>query len=63
MVIADIRPNIGLGNAVCGSAICRNAIIQSMRYAQEIRYPFKALFMWGSYQQMAPHSNSSLLKL
>ena len=28
MVIADIRPDIGLGNAIWGSAICGYAIIQ-----------------------------------
>lgn len=25
--LADIRPNIGLGNALCGNTICKNAII------------------------------------
>ena len=28
MIIADVRPDIGLGNAFCGSVFCGYAIIQ-----------------------------------
>ena len=28
MIIADVRPDIGLGKAICGRAICGYAIIQ-----------------------------------
>lgn len=38
--LADIRPNVGLGNAIGGYAI-----IRSMRYAQEVRHSFRAILI------------------